>query len=123
MSDHVLAMLSLWAHGKDLDDELDDIKVQSDLQEALIAAVPARRGTRASMEEYAQANTPSLMERPKFRQILVDLAQQLVDGYALDTEGLIDVLTLKAATSRSSKDPVIALEKLYRDTVSSTRSC
>lgn len=69
------------------------------------------------MEEYVDTHTPSLAARPKFRQILVELAQQLVDGYALDTEGLIDVLTLKASLTRSSKDSVIALEKLYRDTV------
>ena len=102
----------------DLDDELDDIKIQKDLQESLIAGIPARRGDRPSMAEYAANHTPSLDARPKLKQLFIELAQQLVDGYALDTEGLVDVLTLKGSTGVSAKGPVIALEKLYRDTVS-----
>lgn len=74
------------------------------------------------MAEYAETHTPSLESRPKLKALFIDLAQQLVDGYALDTEGLVDVLTLKGSTGVSSKDPVIALEKLYRDIVSSLLS-
>jgi hypothetical protein len=75
------------------------------------------------MEEYAETHTPLLDERPRLRQIFVELAQQLVDGYALDTEGLVDVLTLKAPSKSSTKHPVVALEKLYRDTVSHQSDC
>lgn len=102
----------------DLDDELDDIKIQKDLQDSLISSVPARRGARPSMEEYADTHTPSLDLRPKLKDLFIGLAQQLVEGYALDTEGLVDVLTMKSSAGSSSKDPIIALEKLYRDTVS-----
>ena len=102
----------------DLDDELDDIKIQKDLQDSLTASIPVRRGTQPSMTEYARTQTPTLDARPKLRELFIELAQLLVDGYALDTEGLVDVLTMKGNVGTSSKDPVIALEKLYRDTVS-----
>ena len=111
-------VLTTTAESLDLDDELDDIKIQKDLQDSLISSVPARRGARPSMAEYAQTHTPSLDSRPKLKELFIALAQQLVEGYALDTEGLVDVLTMKNSVGSSSKDPVIALEKLYRDTVS-----
>ena len=103
----------------DLDDELDDIKVQNTLRDLLIADAPTpRRGARPSMEEYATTHSTSTETRPNLRNLFVHFAQKLVDGWALDTEALVDVLTLKDNESGSSKDPIIALEKLYRDTVS-----
>jgi hypothetical protein len=103
----------------DLDDELDDIKVQNTLRDSLLAAAPiARRGARPSMAEYATTHSISTETRPDLRRLFVDFAQRLVDGWALDTEGLVDVLTLKDNESGSSRDPIIALEKLVRDTVS-----
>jgi len=70
------------------------------------------------MEEYATTHSISTETRPNLRNLFVHFAQKLVDGWALDTEALVDVLTLKDNESGSSKDPIIALEKLYRDTVS-----
>lgn len=70
------------------------------------------------MAEYPAAHTAVLESRQKLRQLFFDFAQDLIRGYMLDTEGLVDVLTLKGNAATSSKDPVIALEKLYRDTVS-----
>jgi hypothetical protein len=61
-------------------------------------------------------------DRPSLRRLLVFFAQQLVDGSALDTEALVDVLTLKDTPVVGSRDSVIALEKLLRDTVSA-KSC
>lgn len=104
----------------DLDDELDDIRMQSNLRNSLIEGVPARRGVQPSMAEYAQTNLPALSTRPRLQDLFVEMAQQLVDGYALDTEGLVDVLTLKNDVGPAVKDPVIALEKLVRDTVGLT---
>jgi hypothetical protein len=54
--------------------------------------------------------------------MFVHFAQKLVDGSALDTEALVDVLTLKDTSIVGSRDPVIALEKLLRDTVSAALS-
>jgi len=103
----------------DLDDELDDIKVQNTLRESLIADAPTpRRGARPSMEEYATTHSTSTETRPNLRNLFVHFAQKLVDGWALDTEALVDVLTLKDNESASSKDPIIALEKLFGDNVS-----
>lgn len=70
------------------------------------------------MADYATTHSTSTETRPDLRRLFVHFAQQLVDGWALDTEGLVDVLTLKDNMSGSSRDPIIALEKLYRDTVS-----
>jgi hypothetical protein len=69
------------------------------------------------MEEYAANHSTSTETRPNLRNLFVHFAQKLVDGWALDTEALVDVLTLKDNESISSKDPIIALEKLFRDTV------
>jgi hypothetical protein len=103
----------------DLDDELDDIKVQNTLRESLLANAPTpRRGARPSMEEYANTHSTSTETRPNLRNLFVHFAQKLVDGWALNTEALVDVLTLKDNESVSSRDPIIALEKLFRDTVS-----
>jgi hypothetical protein len=106
------------AYVVDLDDELDDIKIQKDLQDSLIGNISSRRWPRPSMSEYAETQILALESRPVLKELFSDLAQRLVDGFALDTEGLVDVLTLKGNTGVSSRDPVIALEKLYRDTVS-----
>jgi len=104
----------------DLDDELDDIKVQNTLRESLLADAPTpRRGARPSMEDYATTHSTLTETRPNLRNLFVHFAQKLVDGWALDTEALVDVLTLKDNESISSKDPIIALEKLFRDTVCS----
>lgn len=106
----------------DLDDELDDIKVQNTLRESLIANAPVpRRGARPSMTEYAITHSTATETRPELRRLFVDFAQRLADGWALDTEALVDVLTLKDNESGSSKDPIIALEKLFRDTVRQKR--
>jgi hypothetical protein len=69
------------------------------------------------MAEYAKSHSTSTEDRSELRRLFVHFAQQLADGWALDTESLVDVLTLKDNESWSSRDPVIALEKLYRDTV------
>lgn len=69
------------------------------------------------MADYAELHAPSLESRPTLKALFIDLAQQLVEGFALDTEALVDILTLKGNTSPTSRDAVIALEKLYRDTV------
>ena len=69
------------------------------------------------MEEYATTHSTSTETRPNLRNLFVHFAQKLVDGWALYTEALVDVLTLKDNESASSKDPIIALEKLFRDTV------
>ena len=70
------------------------------------------------MTEYTASHLEGLEDRRVLRDLFIDLAQRLVDGFALDTESLIDVLTLKGNTTSSSADPVTALEKLHRDTVS-----
>jgi hypothetical protein len=45
------------------------------------------------------------------------LAQELLDGQALDAEGLIDVLTLKDNHGDAARDPTIALNRLTREVV------
>lgn len=118
-NDPAFALVSLMLNMADLDDELDDIKIQNALRDTLISSVPARRGAKPSMAEYAASQLQSLDGRRVMRHLFIDLAQRLVDGYALDTESLVDVLTLKGNFVTSSADPVIALEKLCRDTVRS----
>jgi hypothetical protein len=71
------------------------------------------------MAEYAAVHSTLTETRPDLRRLFVHFAQQLVDGWALDTESLVDVLTLKDNESVSSRDPIVALEKLFRDTVRS----
>lgn len=104
----------------DLDDELDDIKIQNTLRDSLMAdaPAPARRGALPSMADYATSHSACTQDRPTLRRMFVHFAQQLVNGSALDTEALVDVLTLKDTPVVGSRDPVIALEKLLRDTVS-----
>lgn len=98
---------------------MDDIKVQNTLRESLLANTPAtRRGARPSMADYASTHSKSTETRLSLRSLFVHFAQRLVDGWALDTESLVDVLTLKDNESVSSRDPILALEKLFRDTVS-----
>ena len=88
------------------------------LRDSILADAPTRRGVRPSMTEYAAAHCVCVEDRPTFADLFIAFTQQLAEGYALDTEALIDVLTLKTATAPSSRDPIIALEKLYHDTVS-----
>jgi hypothetical protein len=114
----------LSADTSDLDDELDDVKTQTTLRDSLMAnaPTPTRRGAQPSMADYAASHSTCTGDRPTLRRMFVHFAQKLVDGSALDTEALVDVLTLKDTSIVGSRDPVIALEKLLRDTVSAALS-
>jgi hypothetical protein len=86
-----------------LDDELDVIKVQNSLRESLLARQPSRRES----QHFAQ--------RPAMQRLLTELEDRLRDGVGLDVESMLDVLTLGDA---GYADPVIALDRLRKDTVS-----
>lgn len=89
----------------DLDDELDLVNVQNDLRESLLSSPIESQAT--------------LLEgRLSLRQLFSEQAQQLVNGAALDIEGLVDVLTLKDNGGASSRDAATALDRLVKDTVS-----
>jgi hypothetical protein len=88
----------------DLDDEIDTVNVQNDLRESL-------------MSSSINGGATNLDSRPTFRQLFVDLAQQLVGGIALDIEGLVDVLTLKNNVGLTSGDAATALRRLVKDIV------
>ena len=57
----------------------------------------------------------NLEDRPTFLQLLLDLGQALLDGTALDLEGVIDVLSLKDNGGTFAADFAIALDRLTRD--------
>ncbi|WVF65992.1 hypothetical protein IAT40_000730 [Kwoniella sp. CBS 6097] len=95
----------------ELDDELDQINVQNGLRDSLIPTkAPGSRSRPIKLEDQITL----LSERPAFAHLFVDLAQQLIDGHALDLEGLVDVLTLKDNFERSD-DAAIALGRLLQD--------
>jgi hypothetical protein len=102
----------------DLDDELDLINVQNNLRDSLLSITPTTRSTQSSLEAYVSINLSNLKRRPAFHQLFVTLAQQLVNGSALDIEGLVDVLTLKDIQAMEGGDAVVALDRLFKDTVS-----
>lgn len=71
------------------------------------------------MDSYIVAHARALATRPAFRGLFKDLGESLVHGTVLDLEGLVDILTLKDNDGEAIGDPVIALDRLVRDTVSS----
>ncbi|WVQ93625.1 hypothetical protein IAU59_000701 [Kwoniella sp. CBS 9459] len=96
----------------ELDDELDLINVQNGLRESLLPAkAPGGRSRPVQLENQITL----LSGRPAFAHLFVELAQQLINGAALDLESLVDVLTLKDNYERSD-DAAIALERLLHDT-------
>lgn len=94
----------------DLDDELDLVNVQNMLRESLISSPVTGQAT-------------LLDRRPAFKQLFESLAHQLIDGIALDVEGLMDVLTLKGNVGESSGDAATALDRLVKDSVSTAPYC
>ncbi|ORY21434.1 Non-repetitive/WGA-negative nucleoporin C-terminal-domain-containing protein, partial [Naematelia encephala] len=103
----------------ELDDELDLVKVQSDLRASLLAPSQSapRNNRQTPLELYVATNLTKLDTRPAFRQLFSNLAEDLIEGKALDIEGLVDVLTLKDNMGAESGDCAVALERLIRDTV------
>jgi nuclear pore complex protein Nup133 len=71
-----------------------------------------------SIEAYVQSHATGLASRPALEALFARSAGRLIDGQALNLEDLIDVLTLKDNRGQSVNDPVIALDRLVRDTVS-----
>lgn len=91
-----------------IDDELDDI----DAQRRLVSDL-------GSMSESAAAfveSHASLDDWPALRRVLERGVERLVAGDALDTEELVDVLTLKNVGERVA-DGALAIERLMRDDV------
>nr|XP_019002973.1 uncharacterized protein I203_04767 [Kwoniella mangroviensis CBS 8507]OCF66434.1 hypothetical protein I203_04767 [Kwoniella mangroviensis CBS 8507] len=91
----------------ELDDELDLVNVQSGL---ISYFSPPTRRAAPKLDEQVTL----LADRPAFKRIFFDLTQQLLDGLALDLEGLVDVLTLKDNFERTG-DAAVALERLVGD--------
>lgn len=98
-----------------IDDGLELVGIQNDLREYILET------KQKSIAAYVSAYATGLTSRPAFAALFARLAGQLVDGQALDIEGLVDVLTLKDNRGPSTEDPVIALDRLIRDTVSHKR--
>ncbi|WRT63927.1 uncharacterized protein IL334_000854 [Kwoniella shivajii] len=92
----------------ELDDELDLVNIQSALLDYLS---PSGRQKATKLQDQITL----LADRPAFRNLFTNLAQQLISGSALDIEGLIDVLTLKDNFERT-RDAALALERLVGDT-------
>jgi nuclear pore complex protein Nup133 len=64
------------------------------------------------------SRTANLAARPSFHRLFIDLASTLANGDAVDIEGLVDLLTLKANHGDGeSGDPATALERLWKDQV------
>ncbi|WWD09172.1 hypothetical protein V865_007294 [Kwoniella europaea PYCC6329] len=91
----------------ELDDELDLVNVQSGL---ISYFSPPTRRAAPKLDEQVTL----LADRPAFKRIFFDLTQQLLDGLALDLEGLVDILTLKDNFERTG-DAALALERLVGD--------
>lgn len=89
---------------QDLDDELELVNLQNILRESLLSSPIKGQAT-------------LLDGRPVFKDLFVDLAQQLANGTALDVESLVDVLTLKDNVGISSRDAATALDRLMKDQV------
>lgn len=94
----------------ELDEGLELVEIQNALRTTL--------STAKTIEAFINAHAANLDDRPTFRQLFVDLAQDLVNGHALDLEGLVDILTLKDNRAESVNDGIIALNRLVRDSVS-----
>ncbi|WWC66609.1 uncharacterized protein I206_100512 [Kwoniella pini CBS 10737] len=92
----------------ELDDELDLVHIQTTLIDYLS---PPQRRHAIKLDEQITL----LADRPAFKRLFINLAEQLIRGLALDLEGLIDVLTLKENFERTG-DAALALERLVGDT-------
>lgn len=104
---------------KAFDDQLDLIQVQETLRSALISSSPRRQSPRDALKEYLSKHLTLLNQRQAFMALIHDLTRRLVNGEALDVEGLVDVLTLKDnVDERGRDDPSLALNRLRADTVS-----
>ncbi|KAK8861724.1 hypothetical protein IAR55_002547 [Kwoniella newhampshirensis] len=95
----------------DLDDELDLVNLHKALQESLLTATGR---SRIPTQTALEGQVTLLSERPAFKRLFLNDAQELVEGKALDIEGLIDVLTLKDNFERVG-DAAIALHRLVKD--------
>nr|XP_019048984.1 hypothetical protein I302_02764 [Kwoniella bestiolae CBS 10118]OCF27914.1 hypothetical protein I302_02764 [Kwoniella bestiolae CBS 10118] len=91
----------------ELDDELDLVNVQSSLIQYFS---PTNRRNSPKLDDQITL----LTDRPAFKKLFLNLAQELLDGSALDLEGLMDVLTLKDNFERTG-DAALALERLVGD--------
>ena len=100
----------------DFDDNLEVIGIQNDLVAVLASEAP-------TAEAYAKDNATVIQGRPAFLDLFNRLAGNLLAGKALSLEDLVDVLTLKDNRGRSIYDPVVALTRLFRDTVGSLVLC
>ncbi|EIW66527.1 hypothetical protein TREMEDRAFT_74725 [Tremella mesenterica DSM 1558] len=96
-----------------IDDELELVKVQNDLRESLRSDSTTKRGS-PSIENFVVTNCKGLENRPAFKALFIDLGRRLLEGKALDVEGLIDALTLKDNHGSSAGDSAVALDRLTK---------
>lgn len=118
ISTYILSFQIHHTYPLDFDDQLDLIQVQESLRSALIGS-SRRLPPQDALTAYLDKNLHILHDRLAFSELVTDLARRLVDGQALDIEGLVDVLTLKDnAGEEERRHPGIALDRLRGDSVS-----
>ena len=101
----------------EIDDQLDLIEIENALRSQLLdATTTSRQADRARI--YVEGTSSITNDRPAFRHLLSLHIQRLLDGRTLDTESLVDVLTLKDDTVETIDEAATALHQLSRSTVS-----
>lgn len=96
----------------ELDDELDQLHIQSELQRSILSST-GPRAAKSAIEVYMARHATRLDDRPMLKQLFFAWGSALVSGSALGVESLLDFLTLKDNLGES-QDSARALDLLAR---------